>query len=82
MLSPRWLVVLLGAAVWAGSWYLMYLEVHRWHHVKPSLAFNSDIAPGAHPGLPLLLLYAACVLAPLSVIVTVVVDLVTRRGAP
>jgi len=27
----------LGCGLWAGSWYLMYLEVTRWHHVKPSL---------------------------------------------
>ena len=37
----------------------MYLEITRWHHVKPSLAFNSDIAPDAHPGLPLISVYAA-----------------------
>jgi hypothetical protein len=36
----------LGCAAWAGSWYLMYLEVTRWRHVKPSLAFNSDPIPG------------------------------------
>jgi hypothetical protein len=34
-----------GGAVWAGSWYLMYLEITRWGHVKPSLAFNSDLVP-------------------------------------
>ena len=36
----------IGGAVWAGSWYLMYLEITRWRHVKPSLAFNSDPLPG------------------------------------
>jgi hypothetical protein len=25
----------LGGAVWIGSWYLMYLEITRWRHVKP-----------------------------------------------
>ena len=29
----RWL----GLVLWAGSWYLMYLEITRWRHVKPSL---------------------------------------------
>ncbi len=44
----------LGAAVWIGSWYLMYLEVTRWHHVKPSLACNWDLDPRAGPGQPLI----------------------------
>jgi hypothetical protein len=52
----------------------MYLEVARWHHVKPSLAFNSDPIPGTdirpHPGLPLLFLYAACLAAPITVLIT------------
>src|SRR5262249_146371 len=61
-----------AGGVWAGSWYLMYLEITRWHHVKPSLAFNSDLVPEfgvrPRPGLPLILLYVACVAAPLTVI--------------
>jgi hypothetical protein len=56
------LVKWLGGAVWIGSWCLMYLEVTRWHHGKPSLAFNSDLPhpPGQqpHPGMPLLLVYS------------------------
>ncbi|NKQ58634.1 hypothetical protein HFP15_37905 [Amycolatopsis sp. K13G38] len=62
----------LGGVAWIGSWYLMYLEITRWHHVKPSLAFNSDMAPDAHPGQALLLLYVACVGAPLVVLATAV----------
>jgi hypothetical protein len=62
----------LGAGVWAGSWYLMYLEITRWHHVKPSLKFNSDLDPvngmRPRPGLPLIMLYIACVAAPLAVV--------------
>jgi hypothetical protein len=62
----------LGGAVWIASWYLMYLEITRWHHVKPSLAFNSDPVPGMgirpHPGLPLIGLYIACAAAPLVVV--------------
>jgi hypothetical protein len=75
----------LGGAVWIGSWYLMYLEVTRWHHVKPSLAFNSDLAPVGgirpHPGQPLILLYIACVAAPLVVVAGLVMQIRTRRIA-
>ena len=62
------LVKWVSGAVWAGSWYLMYLEITRWRHVKPSLAFNSDPLPGSgirpRPGLPLILLYVACAVTP------------------
>jgi hypothetical protein len=60
----RWLC----GAVWAGSWYLMYLEIRRWHQVKPTLAFTSDAIPGTdvrpRPGMPRKLLYLACAAAP------------------
>lgn len=73
----------LGGAVWIGSWYLMYLEIRRWHHVKPSLAFNSDPAPGTgirpRPGQPLILLYIACVVSPL-VAVAGLVRQIRARG--
>ena len=68
MRSAKWLMPVLGGVMWTGSWCLMYLEITRWHHVKPSLAFNSDIAPAARPGQPLILLYAACVAGPLMVL--------------
>jgi len=60
----------LGCAAWAGSWYLMYLEVTRWRHVKPSLAFNSDPIPGT------------CAAAPLTVIAVLVRERQTRRLPP
>jgi hypothetical protein len=78
MRATRW-VGGLGCLVWLGSWYLMYLEVTRWHHVTPSLAFNSDLGPDAHPGQALILLYAACVAAPLAVLATVLTALVRRQ---
>jgi hypothetical protein len=72
-----------GGAVWIGSWYLMYLEITRWRHVKPSLAFNSDPIPGTdvrpRPGLPLILLYVACVAAPVAVVAGPVMQLRARR---
>jgi hypothetical protein len=74
----------LGGAVWIGSWYLMYLEITRWRHVKPSLAFNSDPVSGTgirpRPGQPLILLYVACVAAPLAVVVGSVMQLRARRA--
>jgi hypothetical protein len=75
----------LAGAVWVGSWYLMYLEITRWRHVKPSLAFNSDPIPGTdirpHPGLPLILVYIACVAAPLVVVAGAVSSLRGRGNA-
>jgi hypothetical protein len=69
--------------VWIGSWCLMHLEITRWHHVKPTLAFNSEISHPAgvrpHPGMPLLLLYLACGAAPLLVLMGTVLDLRRRR---
>lgn len=74
----------LGGALWIGSWYLMYLEIRRWHHVRPSLAFNSDPIPGTdirpRPGLPLILVYVACVAAPLAVVAGWVAQLRARRA--
>jgi hypothetical protein len=73
----------LAGGVWAGSWYLMYLEIARWHHVKPSLAFNSEPDPATgirpHPGRPLILLYVACSAAPLVVVTTFVKQLRGRH---
>jgi hypothetical protein len=73
----------LGCAAWAGSWYLMYLEVTRWRHVKPSLAFNSDPIPGTdirpRPGLPLILVYITCAAAPLTVMAALLRERRTGR---
>jgi hypothetical protein len=73
----------LGSAVWIGSWYLMLLEIRRWHHVKPSLAFNSDPIPGTgirpRPGMPLILVYIACVPAPLVVVAGLVMQIRARQ---
>ncbi len=74
----------LAPGIWAGSWYLMHLEITRWHHVKPSLAFNSDPIPGTgirpRPGLPLILVYIACVAAPLTVVAAVISQIRARRA--
>jgi hypothetical protein len=61
----------------------MYLEVTRWRHVKPSLAFNSDPIPGTDirpkPGLPLILVYITCAAAPLTVMATLIRERQTGR---
>jgi hypothetical protein len=79
------LVKWVGGAVWAGSWSLMFLEITRWRHVKPSLAFNSDPVPGSgirpRPGLPLILLSIASAAAPLTVIAAFVRQVRKRRSA-
>ncbi|MFY9930473.1 MAG: hypothetical protein WAK82_20950 [Streptosporangiaceae bacterium] len=68
MRAARWA----GGVAWAGSWYLMYLEITRWRHVKPSLAFNPGSVPQSgirpRPGLPLIMLYGVCAVAPLTVL--------------
>ncbi len=81
MRIARWL----GVGLWTGSWYLMYLEITRWRHVKPSLAFNSDPDPVTgirpRPGEPLILLYVTCVAAPLAVVASLVFRRRTGRPA-
>ena len=61
----------------------MYREITRWHHVRPSLAFNAQEIPGtgrrAHPGLPLILLYGVCAAAPPLTVAAVFARL-RRRG--
>ena len=81
MRSTKWFVPVFGGMAWIGSWYLMSLEITRWHHVKRSLAFNSDLAPGARPGRPLILLYVTCVAAPLTVLVALARLVVQARAA-
>jgi hypothetical protein len=80
----RMLTWLCGAA-WIGSWYLMYLEITRWHHVRPSLAFNSDPVPGTgirpRPGLPLILVYITGVAAPVGVVAGSVMQHRARQAA-
>ncbi|MET8849817.1 hypothetical protein [Amycolatopsis sp. NPDC004625] len=60
---------LVGAlAVWASSWRIMYLEVHRWHHLDARLRFAPPPTPPGFPparaGVPVRAARAAAVLAP------------------
>jgi hypothetical protein len=75
----------LATGGWLGSWYLMYLEITRWHHVKSSLAFDPGPPevgrPRPRPGGPLKLLYAACVAAPVIATSALIVESRRVRAA-
>jgi hypothetical protein len=65
----RWLRRISGI-VWIFSWYTIYLEIFRWHHMTKSLRFNpppplpgTDIKPKA--GAPLIAVCMGSVAAPL-----------------
>lgn len=81
MWALRWV----GGVLWAGSWYLMYLEITRWHHVTPSLRFNagprSDTGGQPRPGRPLKLLAVVAAIAPLVVMGSFVLDRASVRGS-
>jgi hypothetical protein len=71
--------------LWAGSWYLMYLEIFRWKHVTPALRFNpgppmagTNLRP--EPGIPLIALYVACAAAPLVFVTAVILDERRKRA--
>ena len=62
-------VAVISGAAWVWSWYIMYLEIHRWKHVTCSFRFNppppipgTSIRP--RPGLPLRALFVCAAGAP------------------
>jgi hypothetical protein len=68
-LTMRWLRRVSGI-VWIFSWYTIYLEIFRWHHMTRTLRFNpppplpgTDIQP--RPGAPLIAVCLGSVTAPL-----------------
>jgi hypothetical protein len=65
----RW-VRRVSGIVWIFSWYTIYREIFRWHHMTKTLRFNpppplpgTDIQP--RPGAPLLAVCLGSVAAPL-----------------
>src|ERR1700758_4484520 len=79
-LTMRWLRRISGI-VWIFSWYTIYLEIFRWHHMTKSLRFNppppppgTDIRPKA--GAPCL----GAVTAPLAFLTATMTERV--RGRP
>ena len=74
----------IGGAVWAWSWYTMYLEIHRWKHVTRSFRFNPPPPiPGANirprPGLPLRALFVCSAAAPMVFVGTVIAGMIRTR---
>ena len=80
----RWLRRFSGM-VWIFSWYAIYLEIFRWHHMTKSLRFNppppppgTDIWPEA--GAPLKAVCLGAVTAPLVFLTATMMERV--RGRP
>jgi hypothetical protein len=78
----RWLRWTSGI-VWILSWYTIYLEVFRWHHMTKSLRFNppppipgTSVQPKA--GMPLIAVCLSSVVAPLVFITATVVKRAPR----
>ena len=77
-LAMRWLRRVSGI-VWIFSWYTIYLEIFRWHHMTRSLRFNppppppgTDIRPGA--GAPLIAACSGSVAAPLVFLAATMIE--------
>ena len=78
----RWLRRVSGI-VWIFSWYTIYLEIFRWHHMTRTLRFNpppplpgTDIQP--RPGTPLIAVCLGSVTAPLVFLTATMIE---RRHA-
>ena len=70
----RWI----SGIVWIFSWYTVYLEVFRWHHMTKSLRFNPPPPiPGTNfpprAGMPLITVCLSSVVAPLVFITATIV---------
>jgi hypothetical protein len=81
----RWLRRVSGI-VWMFSWYTIYLEIFRWHHMTKSLRFNpppplpgTDIQP--RPGGPLIAVCLGSVAAPLVFLTATMIER-TRHAKP
>ena len=74
----RWLRRISGI-VWIFSWYTIYLEIFRWHHMTKSLRFNpppplpgTDTRPRA--GAPLIAVCLGSVAAPLIFLTVTMIE--------
>ena len=79
----RWLRRISGI-VWIFSWYTIYLEIFRWHHMTKSLRFNPPPPlPGtdirAKAGAPLKLVCLGAVTAPLVFVAATIMGRVRGR---
>ena len=79
----RWLRRISGI-VWIFSWYTIYLEIFRWHHMTKSLSFNPPPPPPVQippeAGAPLIAVCLGSVAAPL-VFLAATMDPTTTRQA-
>jgi hypothetical protein len=75
-----------GCAVWAWSWYTMYLEIFRWEHVTRALRFDSTpiLGTGIRPkaGRPLKALFVCFYGAPPLAILSAVAAKRIRTRVP
>ena len=87
-LTMRWLRRISGI-VWIFSWYTIYLEIFRWHHMTKSLRFNppppppgTEIRPKA--GAPLIAVCFGSVAAPLVFLAATIIERmrVSSGGTP
>jgi hypothetical protein len=81
--TMRWLRRISGI-VWIFSWYTIYLEIFRWHHMTKSLRFNppppppgTDIRPKA--GAPLIAVCLGSVAAPLVFLAATIIGRIRVR---
>ena len=79
----RWLRRISGI-VWIFSWYTLYLEIFRWHHMTKSLRSNPPPPPpgtGIRPkaGAPLIAVCLGSVAAPLVFLAATIIERIRVR---
>ena len=72
----RWAKRVSGV-LWFLSWFMLFLEVFHWRHLRKTLRFNPPPPPPgsdieAHPGLPLLAVLAGSAIAPAAFVALVI----------
>jgi hypothetical protein len=82
----RWLRWISGI-VWAFSWYTIYLEIFRWHHMTKSLRFNAPppmagMSGQPRAGMPLKAVCLSSVAAPLVFVAAAIAETRPRRQGP
>ena len=83
-MTMRWLRRISGI-VWIFSWYTIYLEIFRWHHMTKSLRFNPPPpAPGtgtrSKAGAPLIAVCLGSVAAPLVFLTATMMERARRQA--
>jgi hypothetical protein len=73
-----------SGVIWMWSWFTLYLEIFRWHHMTKSLHFNPPPPPPGtnikpQPGLPVIAVLVGSAVAPTVFIAAVIIDWVRKR---